>query len=192
VPAIPATSAATQVLFAIVALALAVVGYDKIHVAQRAVAYLMIAILTVFSIGALFLLPLPAVQWRPDGFPPVPLLAPLFPAASSHLSWSICVSDYSRYLPREVGVRESFWWTYLGAFIGGAWMMLVGTAAAAAAPKLDVAAAMEHAADAVTAGLGKVLLLASLLGLITISSLNFYGASLTLLSVADTVRPLKC
>jgi len=37
-----------------------------------------------------------------------------------------------------------------------------------------------------------VLLLASLLGLITISSLNFYGASLTLLSVADTIRPLKC
>src|ERR1700758_316189 len=31
VPAIPATSAAAQVMFAIVALALAVVGYDKIH-----------------------------------------------------------------------------------------------------------------------------------------------------------------
>ena len=29
-------------------------------------------------------------------------------------------------------------------------------------------------------------------GLITISALNYYGASLTLLSVADTVKPLKC
>jgi NCS1 family nucleobase:cation symporter-1 len=88
-------------------------------------------------------------------------------------------------------VRESFWWTYLGAFIGGAWMMLVGTVAAAMAPGLDVAAAMEGAADAVLPGLGKVLLGAALLGLVTITSLNFYGASLTLLSVADTVRPLK-
>ena len=41
-------------------------------------------------------------------------------------------------------------------------------------------------------GLGKVLLLGGLLGLITISALNFYGASLTLLSVADTLKPLRC
>jgi purine-cytosine permease-like protein len=192
VPAVAATSASAQLLFALVALALAVVGYDKIHVAQRGLAYLMIVLLTVFSIGALFLLRLPPAQWRLDGFRAVPFLAQLFAAASYQLSWSIYVSDYSRYLPREVGVRESFWWTYLGAFVGGAWMMLVGTVAAAAAPKLDVAAAMEHAADVLTPGFGRVLLLAALLGLITISSLNFYGASLTLLSVADTVRPLRC
>ena len=191
-PGIPATSGMAQLSFALVALALAVVGYDKIHVAQRGIAYLMIAILTVFSIGALFLLRVPAAQWQTAGFRSVPFLAQLFAAAAYQLSWSIYVSDYSRYLPHDVGVRESFWWTYLGAFVGGAWMMLVGTAAAAAAPRLDVAAAMEHAADAVMPGLGKILLLASLLGLVTISSLNFYGASLTLLSVADTIRPLKC
>src|SRR4029077_16049933 len=71
-------------------------------------------------------------------------------------------------------------------------MMLVGTVAAAAAPTLDVAAAMEHAADLVLPGLGRVLLGGALLGLITITALNFYGASLTLLSVADTVRTLRC
>src|ERR1700757_925002 len=186
------TSPTVIVLFALCALALAALGYDKIHLAQRGFAYLMIAILTLFSLGALFALRFPAAQWDPAGFRSVPFLAQLFAAASYQLSWSIYVSDYSRYLPRAVGVRESFWWTYLGAFVGGAWMMLVGKIAAAAAPKLDVAAAMEHAADAVLPGLGKVLLLASLLGLITISSLNFYGASLTLLSVADTIKPLKC
>jgi NCS1 nucleoside transporter family len=191
-PAIPATSGSAMVVFGLVALALAVVGYDKIHLAQRGLAYLMIVILTVFSAAALIVLRLPAVQWQVHGFRAVPFLAQLFAAASYQLSWSIYVSDYSRYLPREVGVRESFWWTYLGAFVGGAWMMLVGSVAAAAAPQLDVAAAMEHAADAVFPGLGRILLGSALLGLITISSLNYYGASLTLLSVADTVRPLRC
>jgi nucleobase:cation symporter-1, NCS1 family len=191
-PAISSTSTTAMVLFALLALALAAVGYDKIHLAQRGFAYLMIAVLTVFSVGALFALRLPAAQWDLKGFRAVPFLAQLFAAASYQLSWSIYVSDYSRYLPREVGVRESFWWTYLGAFVGGAWMMVVGTIAAAAAPKLDVAAAMQHAADLVIPGLGKVLLLSALLGLITISALNFYGASLTLLSVADTVKPLVC
>jgi nucleobase:cation symporter-1, NCS1 family len=191
-PAISVTSPAAIVLFALLALALAAVGYDKIHLAQRGFAYLMIVILTVFSCGALFVLRLPAAQWDPGGFRGVPFLAQMFAAASYQLSWSIYVSDYSRYLPRDVGVRASFWWTYLGAFVGGAWMMLIGSVGAAVAPQLDVAAAMEHAADAVLPGLGKVLLFGALLGLVTITSLNFYGASLTLLSVADTVRPLRC
>jgi NCS1 family nucleobase:cation symporter-1 len=189
---ISATSPTVIVGFALVAMSLAIVGYDSIHMAQRLFAYLMIAILTVFSIGGAFMLKFPAEAWDPAGFKAVPFLAELFAAASYQLSWSIYVSDYSRYLPRDVGVRASFWWTYLGAFIGGTWMMLVGTVAAAAAPKLDVAAAMERAADAVIPGLGLVLLIGALLGLITISALNFYGASLTLLSVADTCKPLEC
>src|ERR1700741_258730 len=71
-------------------------------------------------------------------------------------------------------------------------MMLLGTAAGAMGSTLSGGAAMERAADAVCPGLGKVLIAGALLGLVTITSLNFYGASLTLLSVADTVQPLKC
>ncbi|MGH8306543.1 MAG: purine-cytosine permease family protein, partial [Steroidobacteraceae bacterium] len=137
-PAISPTSPTVIVVFALIALSLAAVGYDQIHLAQRGFAYLMIAILAVFSSGALLLLRFPAAQWDPRGFRAVPFLAQLFAAASYQLSWSIYVSDYSRYLPRDVGVRESFWWTYVGAFVGGAWMMLAGTVAAAVAPKLEV------------------------------------------------------
>jgi NCS1 family nucleobase:cation symporter-1 len=190
-PRIAATSPAVIVAFALIAVALAAGGYDKIHLAQRAFAYLMMAILTVFSAGAFVVLRFPGAQWDPAGFRGVPFLAQLFAAASYQLSWSIYVSDYSRYLPRDVSVRETFWWTYLGAFVGGAWMMLVGTVAAAAAPTFDLAAAMQFAADRVYPGFGKVLLAAALLGLVTISTLNFYGASLTLLSVADTLKPLR-
>jgi len=101
------------------------------------------------------------------------------------------VSDYSRYLPRNVGIAASFWWTFLGAFVGGAWTMLVGTLAAALFPQVEVATALRMAADSVLPGFGKPLLLCSLLGLLTITSLNFYGASLTLLSVVDSVKPIK-
>lgn len=190
-PAVPADSVATILIFAVLAASLAAVGYDKIHLAQRWFAYGMIVILTVFSVGAAFALRFPADQFRWADFRTVPFLSQLFGAAAYQLSWSIYVSDYSRYLPHDVGARESFWWTYLGAFIGGTWMMLVGTVAAAAFPRVDVAAAMQFAADRVTPGMGNVLLVGALLGLVTISALNFYGASLTLLSVADTLRPLR-
>jgi nucleobase:cation symporter-1, NCS1 family len=187
---VAADSPAVMIGFAALAAAVAVIGYDFIHVAQRAVAFVMIALLTVFSAGAM-LLDIPAAQWQPVGFRVGPFLTELFAAASYQLSWSIYVSDYSRYLPRAVSIRASFWWTYLGAFVGGAWMMLVGSIAAASAPQLDLAAALEHAANHVLSGFGPLLLVGSLLGLVTISTLNFYGASLTLLSVSDTFRPLK-
>jgi purine-cytosine permease-like protein len=190
VSGVPAASPATVVGFVALAAALAAVGYDSIHLAQRTIAFLMIAILTVFTVGAALLLKVPAVEWNPAAFRPLPFVTELLAAASYQLSWSIYVSDYSRYLPREVSVRASFWWTYLGAFIGGAWMMLVGSIAAAVAPTLNVPASLERAANGMFPGFGPVLLVSALLGLITVTTLNFYGASLTLLSVRDTFKPL--
>ena len=178
---------AVMIGLAVLAAGLALVGYDVIHAAQRAVAFLMIALLTMFSAGAAFL-HIPAAQWDPRGFHAVPFLAQLFAAASYQLSWSIYVSDYSRYLPREASVRASFWWTWFGSMLGGAWMMLVGSIIAATAPRLELPAALERAADAIAPGFGPVLLIGSLLGLVTISTLNLYGSSLTLLSVLDTFK----
>jgi purine-cytosine permease-like protein len=70
-------------------------------------------------------------------------------------------------------------------------MMLVGTLSAALYPTMEVATALRTVADAVLPGFGKPLLLCSLLGLVTITSLNYYGASLTLLSVMDSIKPSR-
>jgi nucleobase:cation symporter-1, NCS1 family len=188
---VPAGSPAVVIGFGLLAAGIATVGYDLIHLAQRVVAFLMIAILAVFTVSALFLLQIPAAQWAWQGFRSTPFLTQLLAAAAYQLTWSIFVSDYSRYLPREVTVRASFWWTYLGAFVGGAWMMLVGSIAATVFPRLDVSAALERAANGILPRSGTVLLLGALLGLLTMTALQYYGASLTLLSVWDTVKPLK-
>jgi len=181
----------TKLVFAILSASLAVIGYDLIHVAQRWVAYLLIAALLVFTVAVLVRVQLPAQEAALGEFRAVPFLAQFFAAASYQIAWSIYVSDYSRYLPRDVGVSASFWWTYLGAFVGGTWMMLVGTLAAALYPTLEVATALRTVADAVFPGFGKPLLLCSLFGLVTITSLNYYGASLTLLSVMDSLKPSR-
>ncbi len=67
-PALSKTSPSVIIIFASLALALAIVGYDIIHVAQRTFAYLMIAILTVFTIGGALLFKLAPAQWDPAGF----------------------------------------------------------------------------------------------------------------------------
>ena len=181
----------TIIVFALLSVSLALIGYDLIHLSQRWVAYLLIVALLIFSAAVLAKTYLPVRPLSAESFRAVPFLAQFFAAASYQLSWSIYVSDYSRYLPRDVGVSASFWWTYIGAFVGGAWTMLVGTVAAALYPKLEFATALRAAADAVIPGFGKPLLLCSLLGLLMINTLNFYGASLTLLSVADSLRPSR-
>jgi len=181
-------SVLTMLIFSLLSVSLACLGYDLIHIAQRAVAYLLIVALLIFSVLALSRLQFSSAQLSLDHFPTVPFIAQFFAAASYQISWSIYVSDYSRYLPRDVGVRESFWWTYLGGFIGGTWTMLVGTLAAALYPKFEIATALRTVADTVLPGFGKPLLVCCLLGLVTITSLNFYGASLTLLSVLDSLN----
>jgi len=184
-------STLTILAFSLLSVSLAVIGYDLIHLAQRWIAYVLIAALLIFTVAVAARGHIPPQEFALRNFRAVPFLAQFFAAASYQIAWSIYVSDYSRYLPRNVGVAASFWWTYLGAFIGGTWMMLVGTLSAALYPKLEVATALRTVADSVLPGFGTPLLVCSLLGLVTITSLNYYGASLTFLSVMDSVRPSK-
>ena len=178
----------TMVAFGALAAALAVVGYDLIHVAQRALAYVLIAVFALMSLAAMRL------QFAPEqldlaSFKMIPFLTQFFAAAAYQITWSISVSDYSRYLPRDVNVAASFWWTYVGALIGGAWPMLIGTVAAALFPTLELTVALKKAADVTITGSGAPFLMVSLLSLATITTILIYSASLTLLSIADSIRP---
>ncbi len=180
----------TMPVIGLLAAILAAVGYDWIHRTQRVLAFILIlGLIAMTALAPRF--QWPAAQLDFHNFRSVPFLTQLFAAAAYQLSWSIYVSDYSRYLPRDVGVRASFWWTFLGAYIGGVWTMLVGTFAAAMFPTLKLTPALKAAADTLLPGSGTPLLIASLLGLVTITTLNFYGASLTLLSVADSIHPVR-
>ena len=181
----------TMAIFTLVAAGVALIGYDLIHRAQRVLAFALIAILAVFSIGAVAAVPLPAGQLDPRLFATVPFLVQFFAAAAYQLSWSIYVSDYSRYLPPDVGVRAAFWWTFAGAMIGGVWMMAVGAIATAALPGTNVIAATLAVGNQMIPGFGVVLLVVAFVGLVTATSLNFYGASLTALSIADSFAKLR-
>jgi purine-cytosine permease-like protein len=180
----------TVVVFSLVAIGVALIGYDLIHKAQRWLAYMMLAVLAVYTVGAIGIVDF-ATLLAPGEFKATPFLVQFFAAAAYQLSWSIYVSDYSRYLPKEVGIRDAFFWTFWGAFIGGAWMMLVGAFAAAAFANQNIVVALRESSDAIMPGFGTIMLITSFLGLITITSLNFYGASLTLLSVVDSMTKIK-
>jgi NCS1 family nucleobase:cation symporter-1 len=184
-------STVTIVLFTAGSVALAVFGYDSIHSAQRWLAYALIACMVVFCGGVGFVR-VPMGSLGGASFQAVPFLIQLFASTAYQLSWSIYVSDYSRYLPPDVSRLQSFLSTYFGCWTGGAWMMGVGATVAAMNPHAEVASAVQRSGDSIVGGFGTVMLIASLAGLLTTTALNFYGASLTLLSAIDTVKPIQC
>ena len=79
----------------------------------------------IFTI-ALFFLHYPAGSFDLGDFKATPFLAQFGVVAGYQISWAIYVSDYSRYLPPDVTVRKTFYWTYWGSALGGGWMMVVG------------------------------------------------------------------
>jgi purine-cytosine permease-like protein len=180
----------TMLIFGLIATALAIVGYDLIHKAQRMLAYLLLAAFAAMTIAVTHVR-VPAEQLDLHRFSMIPCLTQLLAAAAYQISWSVNVSDYSRYLPKDVGVAASFWWTYVGAFAGGVWPMLIGAFAASLFPSLELSDALRSAADVVWPHSGAWFLILSLLGLVTITTIMYYSASLTLLSVLDSIRPLR-
>jgi NCS1 family nucleobase:cation symporter-1 len=177
----------TTVLAAVIAL----IGYDLIHVVER---WLTLGFLIIFGIltVAVFLLPFPGGSFDLSGFKATPFLIQFGAVAGYQISWAIYVSDYSRYLPPTVGIRRTFLWTYAGSALGGIWLMCLGAALAAwAGDKFDTIGSIQQAGDRVFHGFGAVVLVFAMLGLVSVTALNMYGGSLTLISAADSFRSIR-
>jgi nucleobase:cation symporter-1, NCS1 family len=181
------------VIVTVIAFVIALVGYDIIHAAERWLTYAMLVIFGIFTVG-LFFLHYPAGTFDLGHFKATPFLAQFGVVAGYQISWAIYVSDYSRYLPPGVTVRKTFYWTYWGSALGGAWMMIVGSVLAAWAGKNfsgTAIAEMKTTGDKVFSGFGTIVLILAALGLVSVMALNMYGGSLTLISAIDSIKRIR-
>src|SRR3954453_20500132 len=151
---------------------------------------LLFGILTI----VLFTLSYPSGSFDLGGFHLVPFLLQFSVVAGYQISWAIYVSDYSRYLPPDVTVSKTLYWTYGGSGLGAVWIMCIGAALAAWAGKAfsgSGIAELQRAGDHVFNGFGGVILIFSALGLTSVMALNMYGGSLTLLSAFDSFKRVQ-
>jgi purine-cytosine permease-like protein len=172
---------------------IALAGYDLIHRAEQILTYLMIVIFGIFTVG-LFFLHYPAGTFALGSFKLTPFLGQFGVVAGYQISWAIYVSDYSRYLPPNVTVRKTFYWTYWGSAIGGAWMMIVGSVLAAWAGSHFSGTGIPEiftSGNVVFDTFGAIVLILAVLGLVSVTSLNMYGGSLTLISAIDSFKRIR-
>jgi len=181
------------VVATVLAVAVAMVGYDTIHLMERVLTYGFLVIFGILTI-VVFTLGYPAGSFDLGHFALTPFLLQYSVVAGYQISWAIYVSDYSRYLPPDVTVRKTFWWTYGGSGLGAIWIMLIGSSLAAWSGKAFGGTgipALQAAGNKVFTGFGDVVLIFSALGLVSVTSLNLYGGSLTLISASDSFKRIR-
>lgn len=178
----------------IVAVGIALVGYDLIHTVEKYLMILTMIVLALITVSALMHIHVPASQFDLGAFHAAPFFGQIGVAAGYQISWAIYVSDYSRYLPKDTPTRSTFNWTFWGSALGGLWVMFLGSYIATAAKDIgeNTVVDLKHVAQQLFSAFGPIALIVFGLGLISVTALNMYGGSLTLISSLDSfssVRP---
>jgi purine-cytosine permease-like protein len=176
---------------AAIAAAIALYGYHWIHRVNRWLTWPLLAVMVVLSVAALTDDKLAADAYSPGEFKAAAFATVFVIVAGFQLGWAPYVSDYSRYLPSNVGVRSTFWWTYLPSGLSAIWVFVLGSIMySAAGPDATPVAAFKGAADRLFNGFGFIAVLALLLGLLSVMAINQYGGMMSMISIRDSFSPV--
>jgi nucleobase:cation symporter-1, NCS1 family len=176
---------------AIIATVIAIYGYSQIHFVNKVLFWPSIIALGAMTIGVFVRGKMPAGAFDLSNFQLAPFMTTFVVIAGFQLGWAPYVSDYSRYLPSKVGVRSTFWVTYLSSGLSGVWVFALGAVASGPDGKLTPVEAFKAVGDSIFKGFGTLLLIILLMGLLIVMSVNAYGGSLTLISMSDSIKRIN-
>jgi NCS1 family nucleobase:cation symporter-1 len=114
------------VLIGLVSMAAAVYGYDLIHAYARWMSIICGAALLACFVWVLKAPGLAAEVSRHGAFSATGFLGMVSVGALWQIAYAPYVSDYSRYMPENSGVRPTFWASYWGCVLGSVLPMLLG------------------------------------------------------------------
>ncbi|KOC90280.1 purine-cytosine permease family protein [Winslowiella iniecta] len=182
IPVVPVYAA--TIIGAIAATFIGMVGYHFIHKINKVGAWVMGAAL-ITGLVLMLIQPLPGDFWQRGSFSAAGWFGTFCIGAVWQISFSPYTSDYSRYLPADVGIARPFFATYLGACGGTILAFVFGMMAVSIAPASDAMMSVRHA----TGWLGPILMVFFLVNIICHNSMNLYGVVLSLITAMQTFRP---
>lgn len=180
---VPAVSPGVGILLgALGATAIGVIGYRFIHALNRIGTWVMGGALLA-GFAWIFAHGLPADFFSRGAFNLSGFLATICLGIIWQISFTPYVSDYSRYLPADIGIARPFLATYAGACLGTILSFAFGAVAVLATPPgTEAMAAVQQA----TGALGPLLMLLFLLNIVSHNALNLYGAVLSIVTAIQT------
>ncbi|HCA5348009.1 TPA: cytosine permease [Acinetobacter baumannii] len=178
VPAIPVPTA--TVIGAIAATTIGVIGYHFIHKFNKIGTWFMGGSLLI---GLMIMVPhINADVLAKSSFNMKGWFAMFGLCAVWQISFSPYTSDYSRYLPKSIGIYKPFIFTYLGASLGTIFAMAFGTIAVSIGSTADAMEAVKSG----TGLFGYVLMILFLCNIIGHNAMNLYGAVLSCITSIQT------
>jgi NCS1 nucleoside transporter family len=177
-------------IFSVLAVGIAVVGYDFLHVFQRYSSYLIIVVFAILTVAVIAHYPAGGAHPTNHGWSFTAFLVQFAAAGGYQISYAIYVSDYSRYLPENTSDRSLIGWTFIGGVAGAGWVACLG-ALLASYVGTDPIGVLHQTGNLVFPGFGIIAILVTLPPMIGTSGVNAYGAMLTGATITDGVRHVR-
>jgi NCS1 family nucleobase:cation symporter-1 len=163
----------------------AIFGHDLIHAYARVMTYLSAVVLLVAVGWIVWVHGLPTDFLTRNSLTASGFLGTVSTAALWQIAYAPYVSDYSRYMPRDTGVRTAFWATYWGCTLGSLLPMILGAMVGLAATEKSLVAGLAT----LTHGIAPLVLIVFSVGVATTNAMNLYCGVLSVLTFGQTLFP---
>ena len=173
------------ILIALLSVAAAVYGYDLIHAYARWMTWFCGAALAACFFWVLAVDALPADIWQRGGLTSSGFLGMISVGALWQIAYAPYVSDYSRYMPADSGVRPTFWASYWGCVLGSALPMLLGALLGLTVPDKNIVAGLASATQPISI----LIVVIFSIGIGATTAMNIYCGVLSTITVGQTFRP---
>jgi NCS1 family nucleobase:cation symporter-1 len=174
------------IVVGIISVAAAVYGYDLIHAYTRLMSYVAGAVLLLAMGWILWVHGVPADFLTRNSFNWVGFLGTVSTSALWQIAYAPYVSDYTRYMPKDTGVRPAFWASYWGCTLGSLLPMILGAMVGLAmAPNSTLVAGLA----ALTQGITPLVLIVFSVSIASANAMNLYCGALSSLTLGQTLVP---
>jgi NCS1 family nucleobase:cation symporter-1 len=163
----------------------AIYGYDLIHAYTRVMTYVAGAVLALAAVWIVVVHGLPSDFLARNTLNVRGFLGTISTAALWQIAYAPYVSDYSRYMPLQTGVRPAFWASYWGCTLGSFLPMVLGAAVGVAAPKPNLIVGLA----VMTHGIAPLVLVVFSVGVAAANAMNLYCGALSTLTFGQTLFP---
>jgi nucleobase:cation symporter-1, NCS1 family len=160
-------------------------GYDLIHAYARVMSYVSGAVLVVAAVWIVRVHGLPPDFLARNALSATGLMGTISVAALWQISYAPYVSDYSRYMPADTGVKPAFWASYWGCTLGSLLPMILGAVVGLAAPT----GGLVHGLGLLTSGISPLVLIVFSVGIASSNAMNLYCGALSTLTFGQTLYP---
>jgi NCS1 family nucleobase:cation symporter-1 len=172
------------VLIALLSVAAAIYGYDLIHAYARWMTWLCGAALAACFIWIAAVDGLPPGLWQQGGASVGGFLGMISVGALWQIAYAPYVSDYSRYMPADSGVRPTFWASYWGCVLGSVLPMLLGALLGLIVPDKNIVAGLASATQPISIAIVAIFSV----GIGATTAMNIYCGVLSTITVAQTFK----